>query len=286
MSDWQTQAHAMMKDKPSGDLTPTGTNGLAVDELGRPFRYKSLEQEKAIEKEKQKRKDKRHFSFTHMGNIREYTDSLSNKYCGYILLLQPHIQFKTNVLVVSNKDETPLTDDQIADIIGVTKRTVQKVIQALKDNDILTEQRNGKYVMNERYHFRKKAKSDVDALIKTYFTTLKTLKLTPADLGFVYKLLPYIHYDSNLVCDNPFAPSDEIEYLNAKQIAKKIGMSESKTKEAMERLRKAGAIGEFTRREGDKREKLTVLNPFVFYRKRDKPDATLVAMFSAKGSTL
>ena len=280
-------ARSVVKDIPQGPLTPVeGSRSLAVDEHGRAFRYKSVEQEAAIERERYKRLDKRHFSFTHMANIREYTDSLSNKYCGYILLLQPHIQYQTNVLVKGSKDETPLSEKDIASIIGATARTAKTVIKSLKDNDIIFESDNGKYTINDRYHFRSKAKEDVEALIKTYFTTLKKLDLTPADLGFVYKLLPYIHYDSNLVCDNPFMPADEIEYLNAKQIADKLGMSQSKTKEALERLRKAGAIGEFTRRDGDRRERLTVLNPFVFYRKRDKPDATLVAMFSAKGYTL
>ncbi len=286
MSDWQNQFLEVKKDMPSGGLMPIGNNRLAVDELGRPYRYISLQQEEAIEKEKQMRRDKRRFSFTHMGNIREYTDSLSNKYCGYILLLQPHIQFNTNLLVVSEKDGTPLTEKHIAEIIGTTKRTAETLITALKEHDIITQNEAGEYLMNERYHFRRKAKADVDALIKTYFTTLKKLKLTAADLGFLYKLLPYIHYDTNLVCENPFVPADKISYLNEKQIAEKIGMSLSKTKDAMDRLRKAGAIGEFIRREGDRRDKLTVLNPFVFYRKREQPDASLVAMFSAKGNTL
>ncbi|MNW70680.1 hypothetical protein D3C74_500930 [compost metagenome] len=59
-------------------------------------------------------------------------------------------------------------------------------------------------------------------------------------------------------------------------------MDVNKTREAMKRLRKAGVTGEWTMGERDDREKLTVLNPYVFYRKAGVPDKTLQAIFSAQ----
>lgn len=265
---------------PIGNITPIGNNGYGRDEVGRIFRYMPIEHIEAIRKRKLRGKDTRKFSFTHMQNIREITADLSNKYCGYILLLQPHIQFRTNVLIADNGKSRPLAVNDLAKVWNVSKRTALTVVTELIERGVIIES-GGAFKINERYHFRKKAGANVDVLIKTFFTALKRFRLTPADLGFVYKLLPNVHYETNVICADPFAenPTD-IRFLNEKQIGDLVGMSESKTKETLARLRKAGIVGEWRQGE-DSREKLTVLNPYVFYRKNGEPDKTLQALFAA-----
>jgi hypothetical protein len=89
-------------------VTTAGNNGYARDENGRIGKFITVEQLAAIEREQQKQRDKRHFSFAHMRNIREITDNLPNKQCGYILMLQPYLQMKSNTLVDPGRDEAPL----------------------------------------------------------------------------------------------------------------------------------------------------------------------------------
>ena len=265
--------------RPIGNITPIGNNGYGRDEAGRIYSYMPIEQLNAIRKAKEIGKDNRKFSFTHMIHLREIVADLSNKYCGYILLLQPHIQYKTNLLVVSDNDPTPLTIEDIAKIIGVKPRTAKTVIRELKAKEIVFETEQG-FRINERYHFRKRAGGEVETVIKTFFTALKQLNVSPADLGFVYKLLPNVHYETNIICADPFVEQpQDVRFLNEKQIAELVGMTESKTKETLKRLRKAGVVGVWN--SDDSREKLTVLNPYVFYRKQGKPDSTLQALFSA-----
>ncbi|GGF88357.1 hypothetical protein [Paenibacillus abyssi] len=265
---------------PVGSLTPISAE-WARDERGALFKYTQSERYEAAKRRRWAARDKRHFSFTHMQHIREITQGLSNKYCGYVLLLQPYIAFKSNVLVTEGREDTPLTIGDLAQVWDVSKRTARVIINELEVRSIVFET-SGTFTINERYHFRKKAADDVDALIKTYFTTLKSFDMTAADLGFVYKLLPYVHYDTNVICADPFVENPEdVRFLNEKAVADIAGMNELKAAQALARLRKSGIIGEwFTGH--DRRDKLTVLNPYVFYRKRGEPDGTLRTLFAAK----
>ena len=270
----------LLNGAPIGNLTKT-SGRTAKDEVGRVYRITSIEEIEKRNKIVQMARDKRHFSFSHMRHIQEITRSLSNKLCGYVLLLQPYIAFKTNTLVREGRAGSPLTIDDLAEIWGVSKRTARSVIDDLEAHSIVFNT-GGVLSMNERYHFRKRAgKGEVDALIKTYSTTLKKFRLSAADLGFVYKMLPNVHYETNLICADPFADPEDIRFLSDKELGQLVGMSETKTKEVLGRLRKAGIIGEWIDVD-DKRKKFTALNPFVFYRKQGEPDGMLLALFANK----
>ena len=280
ISEHARQVSRLMNGAPIGSLTKV--NGrMAKDDCGRVYRITSLEEIAKRNRAVQMARDKRHFSFSHMQHIAEITRNLSNKICGYILLLQPYIAFKTNVLVSEGRSATPLSTADLARIWNVGKRTARAVLDELEAHSIVFIT-GDKIAINERYHFRKRAgKGEVDALIKTYATTLKKFRLSAADLGFVYKTLTNVHYDTNLICADPFANPEDIRFLSDKEIGQLVGMSESKTKEVLARLRKAGIISEWINAE-DKREKFTALNPFVFYRKQGEPDGLLLALFANK----
>lgn len=277
-ADLRERMMRVRSGSPVGALTPVGNNGYARDSYGRVYRVQSLESIEALRHKRSIRRDKRDFAFTHMQNIREITRTLSNKYCGYLLLLQPHIEYKTGRLVEQGRTPHPLTVQDIAKIWKVSKRTAQAAIREFELRSIIFDV-GGVFSINERYHFRDKA-NGVDALIKTFFSPLRKFKLSAADFGFVFKLLEHVHYETNMVCADPFAAPEDIRFLPDREIGEIVGLSESKTKEALTRLRKAKIIGEWINVE-DKREKLTVLNPYVFYRKSGEPDATLRAMFAS-----
>lgn len=274
------RAARIASDAPIGTLTPM-SGRMARDEAGRVYEYKSMEQKDVERRRKYAARDQRHFSFSNMHNMREITDSLSNKYCGYVLLLQPYIAFKSGLLVKPGRDGKPLKTQDFAGVWNVSKRTAAVILDELEAHSIVFGT-NGTYTLNDRYHFRKKTGDEVDALIKTFFTTLRRVRLNAADLGVLYKLLPYVHLDTNVICSDPFAENPEdVRYLNEKQIAEILGMSADKTRAAMKRLRKAGVTGEWAK-EYDDRETLTVLNPYVFYRKSGEPDGTLRTLFAAQ----
>lgn len=267
---------------PVGTLTTNGGGRYVKDELGRIFKVTLIDEEEAARRRRYAERDQRHFSFSHMHNMREITDTLSNKYCGYILLLQPYIAYKTGVLTEPGRNGHALKAADFARIWNVSKRTAGVILSELEAHSIVFGE-GGTYTLNERYHFRNKTGDEVDALIKTFFTTLRKVRLTAADLGIVYKLLPYVHLESNVICSDPFAANPEdVRFLSEKQIAGVLGMDVNKTREAMRRLRKAGVTGEWRFGDRDDRETLTVLNPYVFYRKAGEPDKTLQTIFAAQ----
>jgi DNA-binding MarR family transcriptional regulator len=267
-------------------VTTAGPNGYALDENGRIGKFITVEQIAAIQREQQNQRDKRHFSFAHMRHIRDITDNLSNKQCGYILMLQPYLQMKSNTIVDPGRDETPLGKAGIAEALGVTAQTAGTIIKSLIQDDVLTVTPSGNYRMNDRYHFRKRIREGKNILVKTFFTTLKELKLKPAELGALYKLLPYIHYETNMVCADPFEVDPaEIRFLNAKQIAGIIGLDDKKTLHILKALKKAEVMAETTRYSKDARVKFITLNPTIFTRQSGQPDASLMAMFMSQEET-
>jgi len=274
MSSIASKVARLVSGEPIGSLR-TISRGYARDDAGRAFKVTDME--RYID-QRNKRLDKRKFAFGHMRYMREITESLSNKTCGYILLLQPHIAFKSGLLVSQGNDPKPLKVNDIARIWNVTRRTAITVLAELELRSIVFEC-DGKYTMNERYHFRKKAGGEVDALIKTYFTPLREFTLSAADLGFVYKVLPYVHYDTNMVCAEPFAEPHDIRFLNQREIADLVGMDEKKVIATLKRLSGADILRGYIE-VSNRKDILTILNPHVFYRKKGKPDDTVMALFS------
>ena len=251
----------------------------AVDENGVPYKVVSLHQSEALKRILNYGKDRRHFSFAHMQNIREVIARMSTVNCGRLLMLIGHIDFETGVLV--NERGKPMDKNDMREVVKLSERAFRDFFRTMTENDIIQELENGQYRINPQYHFV--GKLDDDKAVKAFTAAVRKLAdvLKPAELGFVYKLLPHVHYSTNMICLDPFEPDPRrIQFLNAKRIAEVVGMDEKETVKILKRLRKAGVLAE-TRREDDKRDVLFIVNPFIFYRKKGRPDETLRAMFSA-----
>lgn len=257
--------------------------GEIVRELDKGDKVVSKEQSESYKRHLDKVNDKRHFSFAFMENIKELIPKLSNVHLGYLLKLQCYMEFGTGVLI--GEDGKGMTKKiEIQSALNISKDVNKRFSKALEDNGVL-EKVNGKYRVNPAYHFRGKIKEEM--VIKLFTTTLKQLceVLKPAEIGFLYKLLPYIHYETNMICFDPnvIEPYD-IEFLNVKAIAQLIGMEEKKVSTLLTKLRKASIVAE-VRRE-NKKNIFFVLNPYVFYRKSGFPDDTLRGMFISSPYTL
>jgi hypothetical protein len=220
-----------------------------------------------------KQRDNRHFSFTHMENIREVISNVSAVHCGYLLILQCFMEFGTGKLTLTRKE--------MPKAVGTSESTFNRFWRVVRSRGIVTLT-NGEWYINPRYHFRQQAKSD--RVIKLFTTTILQLmeadKMKPAELGFLYKLLPYVHYETNMICSDPFVAIQDIQFLNAAAIAELVGMEPKETRKTLDKLRKAGVVAETIRRD-DKRDRLFTLNPFVFYRKKGQPDDALRGLFEA-----
>ncbi|PHD43196.1 hypothetical protein COF67_27345 [Bacillus toyonensis] len=240
----------------------------------------SENQRQAYKKKLEKERDNRHFSFADMENIKEVISKLTNVYLGYLLQLQCHMEFGTGFLI--GKDGAVMTKKvDIEHTLGITNSTNKRLCKALESNGVLEEVKGG-YRINPAYHFRGQGQAQEQKIIKLFTTTLKQLCkiLKPAEIGFLYKLLPYVHYGTNMICINPHEiDSNEIKYLNIEAIAQITEIHQKKISTLLRGLRKGGIIAETILE--DKRHTFITLNPYIFYRKSGQPDNTLRGMFAA-----
>jgi hypothetical protein len=217
------------------------------------------------------------FTFTDMRNIHEVIGKIDDKHCGYLLYLQCFISFE-GVLVQPTHDEKPMTKRDIQDVVGLKKSAFAEFFRDMTDNGIVYENEDGTYSLNQTYHF--KGRIDNPNVIRSFTAKVRELYTgrNANKLGFVYKLLPYVHLDTNTICANPYEKSvDGIVQLSKSEIAQLTGVSE-KTVFSYLRSMKLGDEFVFAEiRRGN--ERYYKLNPFIFYRKNGRPDATLREIF-------
>jgi DNA-binding CsgD family transcriptional regulator len=226
---------------------------------------------------KQREKRNHDFTFTDMENIPRVIGTIKDKHCGYLLYLQCFISYEGGILVHPTHEKTPMTKHDIQEVVGLKKSAFAEFFRDMTENGIIAEV-DGHYIVNSAYHF--KGSTDNPNVIKSFTAKVRELYTgrNANKLGFVYKLLQYIHFETNTVCENPFEKDVAlITQLTKQEIAEVTGVSE-KTVYSYLRKMKLGDEYVFAEiRRGN--ERYYKLNPFIFYRKNGRPDATLREMF-------
>lgn len=220
---------------------------------------------------------KHDFTFTDMDNIAGIIGKIDDKHCGYLLYLQCFISFE-GVLVNADNEKTAMTKADIQHVVGLKKTAFYAFLSSMLANDIIRENEDGKYSVNPAYHF--KGTINNPNVIRSFTAKVRELYTgrNANKLGFIYKLLPYVHQETNTICANPYEKDVEhIAQLSKGEIAALTGVSE-KTVYSYLRNMKLGDEFVFAEiRRGN--ERYYKLNPFIFYRKNGRPDATLREMF-------
>ncbi|MFB9762484.1 hypothetical protein [Ectobacillus funiculus] len=262
-----TNSNCMIYDQTTGEIVG------AFDSNKQYIRSKDSDEayKRYLAKQQERLQDKRHFSFADMNGIQEVIASISTVHCGYLLLLQCYMEFETGELALSRQE--------MWKALNVTESTFKRFWGEMRKYGIITES-NSKYYVNPNYHFRGKTKQE--NVIKVFATPLKQIakELTASELGFLYKLLPFVHYETNMICADPFSAPEQIQFLNKTQISRLVEMEEKKASRTIDKLRRAGVLAETTRQD-DKRDKIYTLNPYIFFRKSGKPDDTLRGLFAS-----
>jgi hypothetical protein len=251
--------------------------GEVVRELREGDRIVSKKQSEAfINKVNQ---DKRHFSFGKMKRMKEISQKLDAKKCGYIMRLIPYMEFGTGYLIKGD-GSVMSTKTDLGNGLGVTKVSSRNtIIDALKGASALEIDEIG-YKINPDVHISGTVTGN--ELIKLFKTTLEKLAndLKPAELGYLYKMLPYVHYETNLICIDPFEDDPiNFKFLNQKEVSEVIGIDIANAKKFLNKCHKKRIL--FEGSTSDRREKQYYVNPYIFFRKKGYPDDTLKSMFLA-----
>lgn len=224
---------------------------------------------------------KHDFTASNMRNLHEIYDVLTTAQCGYLMLLQCYVSYE-GVLV--NPDKTPMSKAEMKSVLQLDKkpRTFYDFYSACATNDIITEQSDANYAVNDRYHFR--GAFDNHFVVKSYTAKIKRVyrEVKAADIGLIYRMLPFVHMETNALCDNPFEQNPKaISWFNRKELAEAIGVNPDTLGR---RLPKMSFDGEYVCariKVGTDPERYT-FNPSVVYRQNKKPDDTLQSMFNVK----
>lgn len=235
------------------------------------------------EKELRSKGKEREFTFTHMDNIQEVIEKVSDKHCGYLLFLQCFVNYDS---IIENPNNTTMTKRDMMRTLRLKETAFNEFIREMAMHEIIFVDKTGsgeRYRLNPRYHFQ--GKTDNSNVIKSFTAMVKKLysEVNAKDLGFIYKLLPFVHLETNTICVNPYEKDVEFTLpLSKADIAVMTGLTE---KSVYTKLRNLKFDDQYVFAEvvyGKSR--FYKINPFVFYRKNGKPDATLREIFSIQNN--
>lgn len=219
------------------------------------------------------------FTITNMSNIDEVIEKVSDKHCGYLLYLQCFVNYDA---ILENPDKTSMSREDMMRTLKIGRTALYHFLREMTDAGVICED-GDKYKLNPRYHFQ--GKTDNSAVVKTFVAKVKELynEVNAKDLGFVYKLLRFVHLETNTICANPYERDVENTLpLTKADIAHVTGVTEKSVYTKLRNLRFGDqyvfaevAYGKY---------RYYKINPFVFYRKKGQPDATLREMFSIRNN--
>ncbi len=239
-------------------------------------------QDDSFRQQQEKTADRRDFSNANMSNIHEVYDALTTAQCGYLMLLQCYVDYN-GVLIKSSRNKTPMTTADMMDVLQLGKKrmTFYDFLSACTEHDIIREEA-GRYSVNDRYHF--KGNFGSQQVVKLYSAKIKRVysEVKATDIGLIYRMLPFIHYETNALCANPFEKNPRrIRWFNKKELATAIGVTSDTLGRRLKQMKFDGEYVVARIKVGSEPERYT-FNPNVFYRQSKTPDKTLIALFNVK----
>jgi hypothetical protein len=222
------------------------------------------------------------FTFADISELDAVISALTTAQCGYLLVLQCYVGYDDGRLV--DVDKRALTTAQMMDVLQLKRKrqTFYDFLTVTLDNGILTKNDDGSYCVNPRYHFRGATQNR--AVIRSYTAKVRHIyrEVNAADIGLMYRMLPYVHYGTNALCANPTETDPlKIRWLNGKELAEVIGVHEKSLSRSLPHMKFGGEYVIARLKFGSGNEPARYFfNPNVFYRKSTTPDDTLLAMFN------
>ncbi|MFC0235144.1 MarR family transcriptional regulator [Fictibacillus phosphorivorans] len=260
--------------------------------------YRTKEQQEAINKKNRMKAyrdaqgtEKHPFYFAKMDKAREADKMLSMKEMGYFLVMQSYISYD-NMLKMENDAKLPMTKKELMEVLKIKKpHTVNALVKKFIELGLVSEDKVelfGKeykaFFINKEYCFRKdvNSKSSVKKTARVFMDNVKELyaedKIKPADLGFIYRLIPFVNYHHNLITANPYeVDASKDKPLSIEEIAKALDMEEKLVSKKVSSLY-WGDMAVFARIKVGKATVLKV-NPLVVYRQEGYPPASMFAEF-------
>ncbi|MDQ0805457.1 hypothetical protein [Priestia megaterium] len=248
---------------------------------------------KRTELEAYKNRTDNPFTIVNMEASKEVTaiEELNTKELGYFLILQSYVDY-SNMIKKANTT-LPMTEKEIGEALKLKdKRAYSKVIEKFitlglmyKESVTLYSKEYQAFFVDKKYCFRGSNRSD--KVVKMFITSVQELYnqdgIKPADIGFLFMVLPYMHYESNHLVKHPYERDyAKAEAISQKDIVEITGLDEKKVKKHL-KMKLSGVHVFATFRAG--RNSVYKVNPSLFFR-GVMPDEKLKADFILTGQSL
>lgn len=227
----------------TGEIKARTNYAITAEELQEQQKQKEKGRAVYHAKDKYYQEDRRKFVINFMDNIRGIMPSMTLTEAGVLMRLLPYTQGKGEIK--ENGKHLKLTD--IQKIIKRSEKPTRQTLSQLEKLGLLTSEGKPKrYKVNPNYHHignlhgRKGEK-----FVKLYKNKAKELLdgLTLNECGLVYKILPFFHYETFILCANPNEPKPELfEELSQTKLAELIGHDYGELKTLLAKLRGKGVL--------------------------------------------
>jgi predicted transcriptional regulator len=181
--------------------------------------------------------------------IRNITKDLSLTEAGTLIRLLPFLRFKSDGKLIA--DGKPLKQVDIRRIIGRNKANTLKILNRLEEIGVISKEKNGRaneYYISIEFHTYGQTKEGAVKFTKLYQYHMNELTkdLNLNEIGLLYKILPYFHYQKFYLCDNPDEDVEEgdgeLEMLTREELADRIGHDVDTVTALVGRLQAKGVL--------------------------------------------
>jgi hypothetical protein len=219
-------------------------------------------------------------------------EELNTKELGYFLILQSYVDYN-NMLKKSSDANIPMTEKELGEALKVkNKKHYIKVIDKFiyfglmyKESVTHYNKEYQAFFIDKKYCLRGSNRSD--KVVKMFIGSVQELfnqeEIKPADIGFLFKILPYMHFQSNHLVKHPY----ERDFAKAKALSQtdiiEITALDKKNVQKHMRMKLSGVSIFGTFRAG--RHSVYKVNPSLFFR-GVMPDEILLADFKLTGQSL
>lgn len=233
------------------------------------------------------------FIIVNMEATKEVTalEELNTKELGYFLILQSYISYDN--MLRQSESTLPMIKKEIGQALKMKdRRAYSKVINKLIKLGLMYEESvtlYGKkyqaFYIAKEYCFRGSSRSD--KVVKMFIGSVQELynqeEIKPASIGFLFMLLPYMHYQSNHLVRYPYERVyAKAEALSLKDLIEITGLDEKKVKQHL-KIKLSGVHVFGTFKAG--RKSIYKVNPSLFFR-GVMPDDKLKADFTLTGQSI
>jgi Mn-dependent DtxR family transcriptional regulator len=222
---------------------------------GEKVDYKYILTQKQMEKLEEKNKmekalkygKSRKFAQIKRKPIRWMMSKLTFTEAGAFIKLLPYIHYNQNTLSYS-KDGEFLKRKDIAKILGKSEERTKKILKKLCEVGAINKQKIGReniYIVNERFAYIGKMKNKKSIFTRLYLMPIKdkSKEMTLEELGFLYSIIPFFHYQTYALCHNPDCVfRDQIQFIRRTELAELLKVSPNTVTNLFNKLNKRGVI--------------------------------------------